>query len=162
MDRLKKVLRGKDDKEEDEPGILERANEAATLSCGTRMKGFAFCFVLGMIFSFLAVFLLWIPGLGLGVFAALYTAGNILALISIMLLVGPWRQLKTMCAIERAFATVLMLVFMLLTVFAAFWWNNVGLALVFCTLQFLAFTWYGLSYVPFAREGLIKLCKCCC
>lgn len=32
---------------------LQRANEASTLTCGTRVKGFVCCFILGMIFSFL-------------------------------------------------------------------------------------------------------------
>lgn len=112
------------------------------------------------------IFLLWVPGLGIGVFAALYTAGNILALIryepptsnrvkpdlrgpnpvthhprrraqtaqssflqssttnhfdsslvkfsvchlSTMFLIGPCRQLKSMCAVERVLATIMMLV----------------------------------------------------
>nr|XP_046237854.1 vesicle transport protein SFT2B-like isoform X3 [Scatophagus argus] len=141
--------------------LAARANEASTLTCGTRMKGFVFSFVLGIILAFLGTFMLWIPGLGLGVFAALYTAGNICALVSTMFLTGPCQQLKTMCAIERAFATVMMLVCMVLTLLAAFWWNNIGLALVFCVLQFLAFTWYALSYVPYARESIIKLLKIC-
>nr|XP_046237855.1 vesicle transport protein SFT2B-like isoform X4 [Scatophagus argus] len=161
MDKLKKALSRGDEGGADGPGILERANEASTLTCGTRMKGFVFSFVLGIILAFLGTFMLWIPGLGLGVFAALYTAGNICALVSTMFLTGPCQQLKTMCAIERAFATVMMLVCMVLTLLAAFWWNNIGLALVFCVLQFLAFTWYALSYVPYARESIIKLLKIC-
>ncbi|KAI4889786.1 hypothetical protein NFI96_030813, partial [Prochilodus magdalenae] len=40
-------------------------------------------------------------------------------------------------------------------------WKNRGLALVFCVLQFLAFTWYGLSYIPFARDAVIKLFSVC-
>ncbi|XP_068165743.1 vesicle transport protein SFT2B-like isoform X2 [Antennarius striatus] len=162
MDKLKKVLgRGKEEEEPEGPGILERADEATTLSCGTRMKGFAFTFTLGILLSFLGIFMLWIPALGIGVFAAFYTAGNICALISTMFLVGPCRQLKTMCAKERALATILMVAFLALTLCAAFVWANLGLALAFCALQFLSFTWYGLSYVPYARETFLKCCKVC-
>lgn len=30
-------------------------------------------------------------------------------------------------------------------------WHNGGLCLIFVILQFLAFTWYCLSYIPYAR-----------
>lgn len=121
---------------------------------------------------------------------------------STMFLMGPLRQVKKMCAKERALATVIMLVrphtnthtwvfvgnrkkththwtcaspqvCLVLTLCAAFWvrkvarcfwvcvfcqtrisgtsgvliicvspqWKNKGLALLFCILQFLAFTW---------------------
>jgi len=30
-------------------------------------------------------------------------------------------------------------------------WGIPVLAIIFCALQFLAMTWYGLSYIPFAR-----------
>ena len=36
-------------------------------------------------------------------------------------------------------------------------WKNGGLCLLFCIIQFLAMTWYSLSYIPFARCGLIYL-----
>ncbi|XP_051283104.1 vesicle transport protein SFT2B isoform X2 [Dicentrarchus labrax] len=160
MDKLKKVLSGQDDGNpgnSDGPGILERANQASTLAWGTRMKGFLICFILGCVCSILGTCLLWIPVAGLVVFAVLYTVGNICALASTMFLMGPCRQLKTMCAKERAIATVIMLVCLVLTMCAAFWWKNNGLALLFCVLQFLAFTWYGLSYIPFARDAVIKL-----
>ncbi|XP_074483333.1 vesicle transport protein SFT2B-like [Sebastes fasciatus] len=161
MDKLKKVLSGQDDGNTDGTGILERANQASTLAWGTRMKGFVICFVLGVFCSILGSCLLWIPGFGLAVFAVLYSVGTILALASTMFLMGPCRQLKTMCAIERAFATVIMIVCLVLTLCAAFWWKNNGLALLFCVLQFLAFTWYGLSYIPFARDAVMKLCSMC-
>lgn len=161
MDKLKKVLSGQDDGNTDGSGILERANQASALGWGTRMKGFIICCILGVFCSILGTCMLWIPGIGLAVFAVLYTAGNICALLSTMFLIGPCRQLKTMCAKERAFATVIMLVCLVLTLCAAFWWKNNGLALLFCVLQFLAFTWYGLSYIPFARDAVTKLFSMC-
>ncbi|XP_049921018.1 vesicle transport protein SFT2B-like isoform X2 [Epinephelus moara] len=166
MDKLKKVLSGNDDGNTDGTGIIERANEASTLAWGTRVKGFIVCFVLGVFCSILVrasmgSCLLWVPVVGLAVFAVLYSVGNICALASTLFLIGPCRQLKTMCAKERAFATAIMLVCLVLTLCSAFWWKNNGLALLFCVLQFLAFTWYGLSYIPFARDGIIKLCSMC-
>ncbi|XP_077959950.1 vesicle transport protein SFT2B [Gasterosteus aculeatus] len=161
MDKLKKVLSGQDEANSDGTGILERANEASTLAWGTRMKGFAVCFVLGIVSSILGSCMLWVPRVGLAVFAVLYSVGNLSALASTMFLIGPCRQLKTMFAKERALATVIMGVCLALTLCAAFWWKNNGLALLFCVLQFLAFAWYGLSYIPFARDGVMKLCSMC-
>ncbi|GAA6236373.1 vesicle transport protein SFT2B, partial [Lates japonicus] len=140
---------------------VQRANQASTLAWGTRMKGFIICAVLGVFSSILGTCLLWIPGAGLPVFAVLYTVGNICSVASTMFLMGPCQQLKTMCAKERAIATTVMLVCLVLTLCAAFWWKNNGLALLFCILQFLAFTWYGLSYIPFARDAVIKLFSMC-
>uniref|UniRef100_UPI0037E760B4 vesicle transport protein SFT2B-like isoform X1 n=1 Tax=Semicossyphus pulcher TaxID=241346 RepID=UPI0037E760B4 len=160
MDKLKKVLSG-EDAGNTEPGVLERANQASTLSWGTRMRGFIICFVLGVFCSILGTCMLWIPRIGLAVFAVLYSVGNLCALGSTMFLVGPLRQLQNMCAKERAIATIIMLVCLVLTLCAAFWWKNNGLALLFCVLQFLAFTWYGLSYIPFARDAVIKMFSLC-
>ncbi|XP_035006546.1 vesicle transport protein SFT2B isoform X2 [Hippoglossus stenolepis] len=151
MDKLKKVLSGQEEGGDPEgPGALERANQAVTLGWGRRVKGFLVCFILGAFMSLLATFMLWIPGFGLAVFVVFYTVGNISILASVMFLVGPWRQLRTMCARERALATFLVL------------WTNFTLALIFCLLQVLAFIWYGLSYLPFAREGVLKFCSICC
>ncbi|XP_012712506.1 vesicle transport protein SFT2B [Fundulus heteroclitus] len=163
MDKLKQVLSGQDGGGggADGSGILETANQASTLAWGTRMKGFLICFLLGAFCSILATCLLWIPGFGLPVFAVLYTLGNVSALASTMFLIGPLRQLKNMCAKVRALATAVMLVCLVLTLCAAFWWKNNGLALLFCVLQFLAFTWYGLSYIPFARDAVLKLFSVC-
>ncbi|KAF7660257.1 hypothetical protein LDENG_00285260 [Lucifuga dentata] len=161
MDKLKRVLGGQDVGNSDGNNILETANQASTLGRGTRLKGFGICFVLGVSLSILGSCLLWIPVLGLPVFAVLYSLGNIFSLASTMFLMGPLKQLKTMCAKERALATIIMLVCLALTLCSAFWWQNNGLALLFCILQFLAFAWYGLSYIPFARDAVIKMFSLC-
>lgn len=161
MDKLKKVLSGEEDGGSDGPGILVRANQVSTLSWGSRVRGFIICFILGVFCSILGTCLLWVPGFGVAVFAVLYSVGNLCALGSTLFLVGPLKQLKNMCAKERAIATAVMLVCLVLTLCAAFWWKNNGLALLFCVLQFLAFTWYGLSYIPFARDAVIKLFSLC-
>ncbi|KAJ8252888.1 hypothetical protein GJAV_G00206680 [Gymnothorax javanicus] len=161
MDKLKKVLNGQDGDNNDNTNILEAANRASTLSWGTRIKGFAICFVLGGVCSVLGVCMLFLPKIGLILFIVLYTFGNICTLASTMFLLGPVKQLKRMFEKTRAFATVLMLLCLALTLCAAFWWKNFWLTLLFCILQVISFAWYGLSYIPFARDAILKLCTIC-
>ncbi|KAG7463482.1 hypothetical protein MATL_G00176990 [Megalops atlanticus] len=160
MDKLKKVLSGQDG-DNDDINILQAANEASSLGWGTRVKGFIACFVIGVVCSVLGVCMLWIPRIGLALFAIFYTLGNFASLCSTMFLMGPLKQLKKMCEKTRALATAIMLSGLVLTLCAAFWWRNNGLALLFCILQFLAFAWYGLSYIPFARDAVIKMFSMC-
>ena len=74
-----------------------------------------------------------------------------------MLLMGPVKQLKKMFESMRLLATVMLLCFVV-TLCAALRWHKKGLA-VFCILQFLSMTWYSLSYIPYARDAVIKCCS---
>ncbi|KAG5447874.1 Vesicle transport protein SFT2B, partial [Clonorchis sinensis] len=123
-----------------------------SLSWSTRIKGFAICFVLGIVFSILGSVFLWLPK-GLILFALFYTIGNLLSLGSTIFLMGPMNQLRRMFQETRIFAAVIMLVCMAMTICAAVWWKNKLLCLIFCILQSAALTWYSLSYIPFARLG---------
>ncbi|XP_046560435.1 vesicle transport protein SFT2B-like isoform X2 [Haliotis rubra] len=149
MDKLKKALSGDD--EDEEKGIVTQISDASTLSWSTRIKGFIVCFVLGVVLSTLGTCLLFARN-GLIMFAVLYTVGNILSLSSTCFLMGPLNQLKKMFAKTRIIATILVLVMFVLTiVFATALKNGAALAILCCILQFLALTWYSLSYIPFAR-----------
>ncbi|XP_051854969.1 vesicle transport protein SFT2B isoform X2 [Antechinus flavipes] len=106
MDKLKKVLSGQD--AEDRGGLAEII-ETPSLSWGTRIKGFAACFAIGIVFSLMGTFLLWVPGKGLVLFAAFYTLGNIASLGSTIFLMGPMKQLKRMFEPTRLIATIVML-----------------------------------------------------
>ncbi|KAA8589703.1 hypothetical protein FQN60_013068 [Etheostoma spectabile] len=169
MDKLKSVLSGEEARRDDRT-ILETVNEASTLGWGTRVKGFVACFVVGAGFTVLVsptkskrhqspafmcvlqgVGMLWLPRIGLTIFIVFYTLGNICALGSTMFLMGPMKQLKRMCDKTRALATAIMITCLVLTLCAAFWWKNFGLALLFCILQVLAFAW----------EALLKLLAVC-
>ncbi|XP_047658149.1 vesicle transport protein SFT2B-like [Tachysurus fulvidraco] len=112
---------------------------------------------------------LFIPKIGLILFIVFYTFGNICSLTSSLFLMGPMKQLKMMFDKTRVFATVVMLVCLVLTLCAAFWWKIFALTLLFVILQVIAFTWYGLSYIPFARDAILKffsmmfkMCISCC
>ncbi|NXQ20103.1 SFT2A protein, partial [Peucedramus taeniatus] len=143
----RRVLAGQDDEEQ---GLTAQVLDASTLSFGTRVRWFAICFVAGILCSFLGTALLWLPK-GIKLFAVFYTLGNIAALASTCFLMGPLKQLKAMFDPKRLIATIVMLLCLILTLCAVFWWNKKGLAMLFCILQFLAMTWYSLSYIPFAR-----------
>ncbi|NXC16634.1 SFT2A protein, partial [Corythaeola cristata] len=114
--------------------------DASTLSFGTRVRWFVICFVAGVVCSILGTALLWLPK-GIKLFAVFYTLGNIAALASTCFLMGPLKQLKAMFDPKRLIATVVMLLFFILTLCAVFWWNKKGLAVLFCILQFLSMTW---------------------
>uniref|UniRef100_A0A3B3CXD8 Vesicle transport protein n=1 Tax=Oryzias melastigma TaxID=30732 RepID=A0A3B3CXD8_ORYME len=122
--------------------------DSSTLSYSTRVKWFVICFAGGILCSILGSALLFLPN-GIKLFAVFYTIGNISALASTCFLMGPLKQLKRMFEKTRLIATIAML------------WHKKGLAIVFCILQFLAMTWYSISYIPFARDAVIKCFTTC-
>lgn len=158
MDKLKQVLSGEDGKQEQ--GISSQIVDSSTLSWSTRIRGFIICFVLGFVFSLLGSFFLFLKN-GMVLFGVFYTLGNVTALSSTCFLMGPLNQVKKMFAQTRIIATILVLSLIVLTLCAAFWWKIKGLVIVFCILQFLAMTWYSLSYIPFARDAVKKCFESC-
>uniref|UniRef100_H2YFZ4 Vesicle transport protein n=1 Tax=Ciona savignyi TaxID=51511 RepID=H2YFZ4_CIOSA len=95
---------------------------------------------------------------GLVSFALLYSCGTLVALGSTLFLRGPLSQLKSMFKETRIFASITMIVMIILTLCSAF---AVRLCLLFCVLQFLAFAWYSISYIPFARDAVKKCFSAC-
>lgn len=156
-DTLKKAFGATPD--EDEENIVSQVYEGATLSWATRLKGFIACFVLGVIFSLLGSFLLflgnYIP------FAVLYSLGTITSLLSTMFLMGPCNQMKKMFQETRIIATIVMLACIVMTIVSAVVLEMAGLAILFCILQFLALTWYSISFIPFARTAVKKCFSGC-
>uniref|UniRef100_A0AAQ6AJR0 Vesicle transport protein n=1 Tax=Amphiprion ocellaris TaxID=80972 RepID=A0AAQ6AJR0_AMPOC len=137
MDKLRRVLSGRDENEEQ--GLTAQVLDASTLSYSTRVKWFVICFASGILCSILGTALLFLPN-GIKLFAVFYTLGNIAALASTCFLMGPLKQLKRMFEKTRLIATIVMLLCLVLTLCAAFWWNKKLLAIIFCILQFLAMT----------------------
>ncbi|KAL8566955.1 hypothetical protein ACOMHN_059755 [Nucella lapillus] len=158
MDKLKRALSG--DEEDEDRGIITQINDASTLSWSTRIKLFALCFILGATLSILGSCLIFLKN-GLIIFSILYTLGNILSLASTCFLMGPCSQIKKMFAKTRVVATLLVILMFILTLVCALALKNTALTVVCCILQFLALTWYSLSYIPYARD-MIKKCFTSC
>ncbi|CAH8863929.1 unnamed protein product [Trichobilharzia szidati] len=110
--------------------------------------------------SLLGSLFLWFPGAGITLFALFYTLGNIFSLGSTIFLMGPVNQVKRMFQETRAFAATFMLVCLVLTIIFALLGFRL-LCLLFCILQSLALTWYSLSYIPYARDAVKRLCSSC-
>ncbi|XP_045127538.1 vesicle transport protein SFT2A-like isoform X4 [Portunus trituberculatus] len=163
MDKLRKALSGRetsDDQDEERGNIITQVIDNNSLSWSTRVKGFAICFILGFVMSFLGSALLFLPK-GLVLFAVLYTFGNILALSSTCFLMGPVNQCKKMFAKTRIIATIVMFLALFMTLIAAFVIHKKALALLMVIIQFLAMTWYSLSYIPYARDAAKKCFASC-
>ncbi|KAL6425885.1 hypothetical protein ACFW04_008896 [Cataglyphis niger] len=84
MDKLRRALNG-NERCDEESGIITQVDvdftvmDQTTLSWSTRIKGFAICFIIGILCSFLGSFALFLQK-GLAVFAVFYTLGNIISL----------------------------------------------------------------------------------
>ena len=135
-----------------ERGLSDDLNDATTLSWKNRLRAFCACYILGTLCALFGCCSLWIPIHGMMIFAGFYTGGNLISLASTCFLKGPLKQAKEMFAGTRWIATVVMFLFMALTLMAALWWGNKVLVVVFCACQYLALTWYSLSYIPMARK----------
>ncbi|XP_074436358.1 vesicle transport protein SFT2A isoform X2 [Larus michahellis] len=137
MEKLRRVLTGQDDEEQglttqDKDLDLTRSLMPQHLALVLESDGLPYVLLLALYVLFFTCFLM-----------------------------GPLKQLKAMFEPKRLVATVVMLLFLVLTLCAVFWWNKKGLAVLFCILQFLAMTWYSLSYIPFARDAVIKCFSSC-
>ncbi|XP_044735553.1 vesicle transport protein SFT2B [Chrysoperla carnea] len=159
MDKLRRVLSG-DDQPDEESGIFSQLNDASTLSWSTRIKGFIACFIIGILLSLLGSFALFLQR-GLPTFAIFYTLGNIVSMLSTCFLMGPFNQVKRMFAPTRAIATIIVIIAFAMTLFSAIVLGKAGLALLFIIIQFLAMTWYSLSYIPYARDAVKKTIETC-
>eukprot|EP00933_Yihiella_yeosuensis_P000847 TRINITY_DN101333_c0_g1_i1.p1 TRINITY_DN101333_c0_g1~~TRINITY_DN101333_c0_g1_i1.p1 ORF type:complete len:273 (+),score=35.60 TRINITY_DN101333_c0_g1_i1:42-821(+) len=118
------------------------------------------CLALGMLLDLLSF------GRGFGVlfggeegaerFATLYTIGNLTSLASTLFLAGPARQLRRMGDENRWVASMSFLGSMVLTLIVALETTHFplrGLLLLFLIIvQWLALSWYVLTYIPFGRR----------
>ncbi|PLW21556.1 hypothetical protein PCANC_03966 [Puccinia coronata f. sp. avenae] len=131
------------------------AFEFLGLSKKQRLYGFFGCLVGGFVISIIGS-ILFVFGSIVG-FALLYTLGILISLTGTGFLIGFARQIKTMFKPVRVVATILFLGCVIMVFVAAFAINSDVLVLVFAILTFFSYTWYSLSYIPYARALVTKV-----
>jgi len=124
------------------------------LSRTQRLYGFIGCLAVGFLLSILGAILLFLGQLA--IFAVLYVIGTIVTLIGTGFLIGFFRQLKLMFKPVRVVASIVFLASIGLVFVGAFVLKNEVLCIVFVIIEYLAYTWYTLSYIPYARAAVTK------
>ena len=126
-----------------------------SLSFKQRIIGFAVCLGFAGVISALGFVSLFSKDyLEFGI---LNTIANCLALGSSFFLAGPKKQAKKMFEETRWIASVVYLTTMVLTFICALAIKIPALVIISVFIQYLALTWYGLSYIPGARNCLKRM-----
>jgi hypothetical protein len=120
-----------------------------------RIYGFVGCLAIGFILSILGSVMLFLAQLAL--FAVLYAMGTVISLVGTGFLIGFAKQLKLMFKPVRVVATIIFLASIGLVFVGAFVLRNDVLCLIFVIIEYLAYTWYNLSYIPYARTAILKM-----
>jgi hypothetical protein len=120
-----------------------------------RLYGFIGCLIIGFALSLLGSVLLFLGQLGS--FAVLYTIGILVSLVGTGFVIGFASQIKLMFKPVRIIATVVFLGSVGLVFVGAFVLKNEILCIIFVIVEYLAYTWYNLSYIPYARSAVLKL-----
>jgi len=118
-----------------------------------RLYAFVACLAIGFVLSLLGSILLFLGAFS--VFAILYTVGIIVSLAGTGFLIGFFRQMKMMFAPVRVVATAVFLISIALVFIGAFVLDSELMCIILVVVEYLAYTWYCLSYIPYSR-GLIK------
>ncbi|CAM9162336.1 unnamed protein product [Ascophyllum nodosum] len=150
-------------REPEEKTSLQQMEEAVcggcpTLSYRNRLIGFGACLAMGFLLTFGSLFrLAQLLAGNPRPFVLYYSFGSALSICSSFFLSGPWKQVKKMFAPVRVVATVVYLITLSLTLFVALspYARMPGrgvLLLLLVIAQFVAYVWYSLSYIPFARS----------
>ncbi|KAG8217314.1 SFT2-domain-containing protein [Butyriboletus roseoflavus] len=87
----------------------------------------------------------------------LYTIGILVSLTGTGFLIGFGSQIKLMFKPVRLVATILFLASIGLVFVGAFVLRSEILCIVFVIVEYLAYTWYCLSYIPYARSAILKV-----
>jgi len=159
MDKFKSLF----GQEEDEKSLMQEIDESCTLSWTSRIIGFVVCAVISVILSIVAVTQISKVIRGdPAAFAIPYTIAQIISIIGTLFLSGPVKQLKAMFAKTRIIATIVYLGSIVATLVVAFETHSVAGVIILMIVQFLAYIWYCLSFIPFARNAVIGACQGCC
>ncbi|KAF8509915.1 SFT2-domain-containing protein [Gautieria morchelliformis] len=133
----------------------ESAFSFLKLSRTQRLYGFIGCLCIGFVLSLLASIILFLGQLA--GFALLFTFGTIISVVGSGFVIGFFRQLKLMFKPVRVIATIVFLASIGLVFVGAFVIRNEVLCIVFVIVEYLAYTWYSLSYIPYARTAILKM-----
>jgi len=120
-----------------------------------RIYGFVGCEAIGFVLSILGTVLLFIGATGS--FAALYAIGTVISLVGTGFLIGFTKQIKMMFKPIRVVATIVFLASIVLIFVGAFVIGSDILCIIFVVIEYLAYTWYCLSYIPYARSAVLRV-----
>ncbi|KAI5124343.1 hypothetical protein M0805_008950 [Coniferiporia weirii] len=127
------------------------------LSKTTRLYGFAGSTIGGFVLSLLGVILLILGSIIS--FALMYGLGTIVSLIGTGFIIGFAQQLKLMFKTTRIIASIIFLGSVAMIFVGAFVIGSGLLCIILVIVQFLAYTWYTLSYIPYARTAVMSVFK---
>jgi len=120
-----------------------------------RLYGFGGCLAIGFVCSLLGAIVLFIGSLG--TFAILYALGTVISLVGTGFLIGFAKQVKLAFKPVRVAATIIFLASIVLVFVGAFVIDSDLLCIIFVIIEYLAYTWYTLSYIPYARTAVLKI-----
>ncbi|KAI8368004.1 Got1/Sft2-like family-domain-containing protein [Choanephora cucurbitarum] len=84
-----------------------------------------------------------------------------LNLTSLTFIIGIPKQLKTMFAPVRFWATTIYLALLVLTLILSLTLKNFVLSIILVIVQFCALVWYSASYIPYGREVIRRFFGSC-
>jgi len=124
------------------------------LSRTARLYGFIGCLAVGFVLSLLGSIVLFLAQLAL--FAILYSLGTIVSLAGTGFLIGFGTQVKLAFKPVRVVATLAFIASIALVFVGAFVIGSDVLCIIFVIIEYLAYTWYSISYIPYARSAVLK------
>lgn len=123
------------------------------MSRTTRLYGFIGCTVIGLALSILGVIFLFFDGFIS--FAIMYALGTIVSLLGTAFVLRFDRQFSMMFEKVRILATIVLLISIAMIFVGAFVIKSGIVCLILVFVQFLAYIWYNLSYIPYARSAVL-------
>jgi hypothetical protein len=95
------------------------------------------------------------------VYAILYSLGQIISIAGTCFLSTPSGHCKAMQKKHRIIPSIVFFLSIILTVVIAAATQIKGLVLLFLILQVFAYYWYTISFIPFGQKIIKGLCKTC-
>ncbi|KAL7482699.1 hypothetical protein ACHAWX_000169, partial [Stephanocyclus meneghinianus] len=142
----------------------EMSEYCPKLTFQQRVMGFATCFTLGYLMSFMSFRLIvkLVEG-NPAPFVFLYSSGNVLSLMSSMFLSGPQRQFKYMFDDKRKLTSIVYLTSLGTSITVCFipmpTGAKIGVLVLLLLLQMSASLWYTLSYIPYGRATATRMLR---
>lgn len=133
-----------------------------SLTLQQKLIGFGICVVVGFVLDLIA----WLsfPQLLKGkpaTFAICFSLAVLVTLIGSAFLVGLFKQVRVMFRKKRIITTCVVLISLVMTLISALVLKNATLTLVFMIIEILSYTWYVLSFLPFAQSCIKRTFRSC-